>query len=230
MSSEIHVAILDDHQSIIDGYTFRLSQIPDIRVVASANFGDELEPMLKEQPIDILLLDVGVPTSPESPNPYPILHLIPELLQTYPDLNILVISMHNQPALINSVMNAGASGYILKDDRDTLQELGSIIRTIARGDIHLSKQANQQLKKKLSKENSLTPRQIEALSLSAAYPDETSAELGERLGIENSTVRNLLTGAYFRLNVRNRTAAVIKARQLGLIAPHLPTVDINESE
>ena len=68
-------------------------------------------------------------------------------------------------------------------------------------------------------------RQLEALSLCAAYPDATTAELAGMLGVAHSTLRNLLSGAYLRLNVRSRTAAVAKAKRLGLITPPEPTMD-----
>jgi len=80
--------------------------------------------------------------------------------------------------------------------------------------------------KKLPKESTPTVRQLEVLSLCASYPDATSAELANRLGIANSTFRNLLSEAYLRLDVRNRTSAIAKARQLGLISPETPTVDL----
>src|SRR6266498_4660772 len=117
MNEKIHVTILDDHQNIIDGYVYRLSSNPQIEVAATINFGDELEWNLAEHPTDVLLLDVNVPTSSENPNPYPILHVIPKLLQTYKSLSILVISMYAERGLIRAVMEAGASGYILKDDQ-----------------------------------------------------------------------------------------------------------------
>ena len=68
-------------------------------------------------------------------------------------------------------------------------------------------------------------RQLEALSLCAAYPEATTAELADRLGVAHSTLRNLLSGAYLRLNVRSRTAAVAKAQRLGLITPPETTMD-----
>lgn len=218
MSSKIRVAILDDHQSIIDGYIYRLGQIPEIEVVATATFGDELEPMLAAHSLEVLLLDVQVATAPDNLNPYPILHLIPKLVEKYPDLNVLVISMHNQPTLIKAVMEAGASGYILKDDQATIVELGNIIRTVAKGAIYFSQQASQQLFRKIPGDSTLTIRQIEVLSLCAAYPNATTAELANRLGVANSTIRNLLSGAYIRLDVRNRAAAIAKVQKLGLIA------------
>lgn len=226
MSPKIHIAILDDHQSIIDGYLFRLSQTPEVEVVATSFFASDLERMLQEHPVDVLILDIQVPTSPENLNPYPILHVIPRLLQNYPRLNVLVISVHNQAAMIRNVMEAGASGYILKDDYTSIQQLGSIVRSIASGGIYLSQEAYTQLAKKMPESNSLTPRQLEILSLCASFPDATTAELANRLGIANSTLRNLLSEAYIRLNVRNRAAAIAKARQLGIITPPQPQIEV----
>jgi len=175
---------------------------------------------------DVLILDVNVNVAADNSNPYPILQTIPELLDKYPELSILVISMHNQPSLIKAVMDAGASGYIVKDDRATIQELGNVVLTVARGDIHLSQQAYQQLFKKYPQDSVLTPRQSQVLSLCAAYPGATSVELAKKFGIKSSTLRNLLSGVYLRLGVSNRAAALAKARQLGLISPDQPTVDL----
>ena len=82
-TKKIRATILDDHPSIVDGYVYRLSRIPQIEVVATCSFGDELEPSLCEHPTDVLLLDVNVPAGPDNPNPYPILSIIPRLLQQY---------------------------------------------------------------------------------------------------------------------------------------------------
>jgi DNA-binding NarL/FixJ family response regulator len=133
--------------------------------------------------------------------------------------------MYNRRTLIKSVVEAGASGYILKDDKPLIQELGSIVRSIASGGIHFSQQAHQHLIKHMPNEPRPSSRQLEALSLCATYPDATTAELAGKLGVAHSTFRNLLSGAYLRLNVRSRTAAVAKARQLGLITPRQPTMD-----
>lgn len=218
MNSKIKVAILDDHQSIVDGYLYRLDHLSEIEVVATAAFGEELEPMLKKHAVDVLILDVEVPNAPNDPNPYPILHVIPNLLQRYPALHVIVISMHNRHTLIKAVMEAGASGYILKDDRESILHLDAVIGTIAKGGIHFSQQAYQQLKKH-HEDSELTARQLEALSLCAAYPDASTAELAKRLAIAHSTLRNLLSAAYTKLDVRTHAAAIIKARQLGLITP-----------
>lgn len=222
MSKKIRVAILDDHLPIVDGYVYRLEKDPQIEIAATMSFGDDLEPTLKNKPADVLLLDVNVPTSNDNRNPYPILHAIPRLLQAHPDLNILVISMHAERGLIRAVMDAGASGYILKDDQAVLKDLGSVVKTVAGGGIHFSQIAHELYAKHLAAEELLTPRQLEVLSLCAAYPDDSTADLARKLDVSNSTVRNLLSGAYFKLEVHNRTAAIARARQMGLITPHQP--------
>ena len=176
MSDLIHVAILDDHQSIIDGYLYRLAKDPGIEVVATMHYGEELESVLAQHTIDALLLDIQVPTSEANTNPYPILYLIPKLVHVYPKLNILVISMHNQNSLIRAVMDAGASGYILKDDQSAIKTLPSLIRTVTGGGIYLSQHIYQQLRKREKDPSSptLTVRQLEALSLCAAYPNASA--------------------------------------------------------
>lgn len=221
MSKTIRVTILDDHQNIVDGYVYRLSQFPQIEVVATLSFGDDLEPALAKHPTDVLLLDVSVPTGPDTLNPYPILSVIPKLLQIYPELNILVISMHAERGLIRAVMEAGASGYILKDDQSAARDLGSVVLSVAGGGIYFSQQAHHLYAKSQSREGDelLTIRQLEALSLCAAYPDESSFHLAKRMAVANSTFRNLLSGAYVRLDAHTRVAAISKARQLGLITP-----------
>lgn len=230
MTVSIHVTILDDHLAIIDGYISRLKSDPEIEVVNTVMYGEELEASLAGHPSDVLLLDVQVPTSRENSNPYPILHCIPKLLEQYPDMSILVISMFTQRTLINSVMEAGASGYVLKDDAASIRELASIVRTIASGGIHMSQLAYQQLRRLPTGElpPTLSTRQLEALSLAAAYPDSSTADMAERMNIAPSTVRNLLSGAYLKLEVRTRAAAIAKARQLGLITPPPPEPPFEE--
>jgi DNA-binding NarL/FixJ family response regulator len=221
MPQTIHVAILDDHLPTVDGYLFRLSKIPDIEVVAARNYGDDLEPMLALEPVDVLLLDVQVPINPENSNPFPIMHWIPRILEAYPDLSILIISMHAQRSLIKAVMKAGVSGYMLKDDHEAYSDLESIIRQIAAGGMYMSEQARQQLGKLPQGDlnRPLSPRQLEALSLCAAYPNDSLATLGQKMNVANATIRNLLSSAYLKMGVNTRHAAVAKAQHLGLLIP-----------
>ena len=223
-AEKIRVAILDDHQSIIDGYIYRLSSNFNIQVVATANFGEELESVLSKHPADVLLLDLNVRTSPENPNPFPVLYLVPKLLQKYPSLNVLIISMFAEPGLMRSIMEAGASGYILKEDLAAFRELGNVVLSVAHGGIYFSKKAHSLYLQAEAPNGSdlLTPRQLEVISLCAAYPDASTADLAQMMSVSNSTVRNLLSSLYLRLGVHSRTAAVEKAREMGLITPRPP--------
>jgi two-component system, NarL family, nitrate/nitrite response regulator NarL len=224
MAKKIRVTILDDHQSIIDGYLYRLNNFPQIEIVKTITFGEELEPVMAKNPTDVLLLDIYVPTSRDNSNPYPVLYTIPKLLDLYHDLSILVITMHNERSLIRSVMETGASGYILKEDQTMIRDLGNVILSVASGAIVFSQQVHELVYKNSdsTKHEQLLSRQIEILSLCAAYPDWTTAELARKMSLSNSTVRNLLSDAYLRLGVHTRLAAVTKARQLGIITPLSP--------
>jgi two-component system, NarL family, nitrate/nitrite response regulator NarL len=226
---KIRVTIVDDHQGIVDGYMFRLQGNPQVEVVAAIKYGEDIEPELSAHPADVLILDINVPTSTENSNTYPILHTIPNLLQTYPNLVILAISMHKERSLIRAILEAGASGYILKDDTHAIQELGNIIVSIANGGIYMSEQVHKTLlRSREEPEVKLSPRQLEALSISASYPDSTTWDISKRMGIKHATARNLLSGAYLKLEVSNRASAVEKGRQLGLLPsepqPPSPTV------
>lgn len=222
MKSVLRVAILDDHQSIVDGYRFRLGQAAGLEIAGVAAFGEDLEPLLAAQPVDVLLLDVSVPTSPTNHNPYPIHSLLPKLHQLYPALAIIIISMHAESSLIKAMMRAGASGYILKEDRATIEKLADVIGAAAHGDICLSPQARQLwLRRSTDALEPLTQRQLDALSLCAAYPNLSTTELAGRLSVAPSTLRNLLSGAYLRLNVSTRAAAVAEARRRRLLPPEV---------
>lgn len=226
-AERVRVAILDDHQSIIDGYTYRLTHTPGIDLVATALYGEDLRPMLRKYPIDVLLIDLSVQTSPSDQTPFPVLRAIPQLLQEFPDLKVLVVSMHTGPGLMRTIIEAGVSGYITKDDHEALKNLGRIVLSASDGDIYFSQEAYQlyrEYEKIKTGGELLTPRQVEALSVCALYPDMSTAELADILAVSNSTVRNLLSGAYLRLGVHSRVAAVEKARELGLVNPRPPGV------
>ena len=225
-AEKVRVAILDDHQSIIDGYIYRLSSTPEIEVVATANFGEELETVLDKHPTDVLLLDLSVRTSQENPNPFPILFLVPKLLQKHSNLSVLIISMFAEPGLMRSIIEAGASGYILKEDLSAFRDLGNVVLSVAHGGIYFSKKAHSFYMQADASDgtNLLTPRQLEVISLCAAYPDASTADLAEMMTVSNSTVRNLLSSMYIRLGVHSRTAAVEKAREMGIITPRPPSL------
>jgi DNA-binding NarL/FixJ family response regulator len=220
----IQVVILEDHPMTMDGYLSHLSGAQDIIITGKLNYGEQLEPVLERYPADVLLLDIQVPTSPTNPNPFPAWHVISRLLAQHQSLVILIVTMHDRPALIDAALDAGVSGYILKDDQTAYKELPAIIRTAASGGAYFSPLARQRWleRRKAANEPLLSPRQLEALSLCAAYPDESLYDLATRMQIAPSTLRNLLSRAYIKLEVSSRGAAVARARKLNLLTPDMP--------
>ena len=214
---KVRVTILDDHQGILDGYMYRLGKVPQIEVVDAIRFGNDLEPCLARHPVDVLLLDVSAPMATDDPTPFPIQHIISKLTHDCPELAILVISMYTEPTLIRAMLEAGASGYILKDDQRAIEDLGGIVLSVAGGGIYFSERVQRHLIEKKDQPNILSPRQLEALSLAASYPNSTTAELAYWMGIANSSIRNLLSSAYLKLGVGTRAAAIAKARQIGIL-------------
>lgn len=221
MESKIRVAILDDHPLIVEGYLSKLGRDSQIEVTATMGFADLLEPVLNQGEVNVLILDVSVPASAENRNPYPILHVIPDLLEKHSNLNILVVSMRVERGLIRAVMEAGANGYVLKDDPSANADLANIVKSVAEGGVYLSEEAGAVYDKLLNNENGkqLSPRQLEALSLCAAFPGEKSIVLAKKMGIKHSSFRTLLSGAYIKLGARTRADAIARARQMGLITP-----------
>jgi two-component system, NarL family, response regulator NreC len=220
MNTKIKVAILEDHQSIIDGYLYRLGESDEIEIVGTAGFGEDLEPMLQSQPVDVLLMDINVPANQGNTNPFPVLHTTRRILKKFPDLSILVISILTQQTLIQALVELGISGYIFKHDTDSIRHLATIVNMIGSKGIYFSQEAYDKLRlEKTSRARAtLTTRQFEALSLCAAYPDCSTAEIAKKMKVADSTLRNLLSSSYVRLNVRTRAAALARLHQLGLVA------------
>jgi len=213
----IRLGVLDDHVATADGFKSKLENNPRLTVDWIANYYQDVIPYLDQQPTDVLLLDIEVSKSPDDPDHYHVLNSIPQLLEKFPELKIVVISMHNRPVLIKGVKKAGASGYILKDDIVSYENLDQILLEIVDQDsIYYSPEAEQVLKSP-DKIPSLTPRQTEILSLIANNPSMNTTELAKVLFVSPSTIRNHLSDIYLALEVSNRSAAILRAQKLGLI-------------
>jgi len=148
MARKIKVGILDNHQSVVDAYVHQLCNIPEIDVVAIMTFGEELGPTLAVQQLDVLLLDICVPESRLSHRPFPIIDIIPKVLDLQAELNILVSTTYLNAGLIRLALKMGASGYILKDDLCANRDLGDVIHAVANGQIYLSQRVHQALIKR----------------------------------------------------------------------------------
>lgn len=221
VTSKIAIGILDDHPAVIAGYEVLFNDSKDLEVKWTARYYESVQPNLEKYPTDVLILDASVDISPQDPNTFPILHEIPALLEAHPDMAILVISMHARPAFIKAIRKTGASGYILKDDVESNENLPDIILAVAGGEIYYSPEAEKMISDPDVEKSKLTKRQIEILSVCASSPNMTTHELAEKLDLAPSTMRNHLSEIYFRLGVRKMASAIVEARQLGLITPNV---------
>ena len=121
----IRLIVVDDHDLVRAGLVQFLSLSPDVRVVAEAGDGTELLESLRTIPVDLVLLDLNMPGLSDS-------DLIVRLRKLYPELPILVLSMHNETQTVMRAMKAGASGYISKNCMPSVL-LDAIRKVIATG-------------------------------------------------------------------------------------------------
>jgi DNA-binding NarL/FixJ family response regulator len=216
----LRVAVLDSQQGILDGYHYRFDPLPNITIVAEALNAADFEAGLERFPADIALMERQAPVAAQNPAPYPILHVIPRLLDRYPNLAVLVFAARADPHQIHSVMMAGASGYIVKQDAAIYPVLPQVLVSVYQGGVYYSPAAQiafRQADPNPGRRRLLTQRQLEALSLCAAYSRYTISDIAAAMGVRPSTARNLLSQVYGRLEVTSRMEAVMRAEKLGLL-------------
>lgn len=225
MAKKIRIVILDRYQLVIDGYAFRLQNNHSLEIIGSYLNEYDLENHTRDLSYEVLICGVDVPISSDNHNSYSILSFLDNLAVIKPNVKVLVSSYINIPNLVHSLLRKGIYGFLLKDDQKSIENLGKIIEVVHGGGMFFSQGSQHDISDpdwfKL-----LTTRQFEILMLCASQPDEDTHCLAKVLGISDSTLRNILSQVYKKLNVRSKTAAIIKARQIGLIPPD-PKADGN---
>lgn len=211
----ITVFIADDHKIFRDGIISLLDNEDDIQVVGEAGNEEELfEKVTGLQPM-VILMDISMGASNG-------IEATEKILKRFPNIKVLALSMHSESSYILKMLEAGASGYLLKDAGS--REMIAAIHTVASGDTYFSQQVSQTLlnhlhsgKKVLGKRPGvpLTKRELEVLQLIAE--EHSNSEIAEKLYISIRTVdthrRNLLE----KLGVKNTAGLVKNAIRLGLI-------------
>ena len=219
-NDKIRVLIVDDIAETRENIRKLLQFDSEFEVAGAARSGKEAIELSKELKPDVVLMDINMPGMSGIEC---VRRLKPQMMET----QFVMLTVYEDPDHIFKALTCGASGYLLKDDQASIRDLQSIIELVADDGVYLSPYAYQQLLKRRTGAlaQPLTPRQLEALSLAAAYPDASTAGLAILMNIAPSTLRNILSGAYLKLNVRTRATAVAKARQMGLITPDVPLPD-----
>ena len=218
----ISVVVLDDHYLVRQGVRRCIENAVDIRIVAEGASGDELFPLIAQHHPDVLLLDLGMPQTTEQARPgsleFSAFPAIARLQREHASTRTIILSQYGTKTLVESALETGVKGYLLKSDALT-QNLVEAIRVVHWGGIYFSDAVGRQLFEMDLVEGSspLTERQTEIIRAIAANPGLLQSEHAKRLGISEYTLKQHLSQIYRSLGVPNLTAAVIRAIQLKLV-------------
>lgn len=211
----IKVIIVDDHQMFIDGIKGLIQSMPNISVVGEANNGIDLIDVLANTKADAILMDMSMPKMNG-------LEATKHVVKHYPDIKILMLTMHDSRNHIEKLLKAGATGYILKNTG--IEELQKAIETVVTGEAYYSPQVTQRImegfhqKKKVENEYGevdITDREKEVLALIAQ--EFTTSEIAEKLFISPHTVESHRKNLISKLGVRSAAGLVKYAVQMGLV-------------
>ncbi len=213
----ISVALVDDDPAMREALERVIRAEPSLRFVFGASTAAELLAWFESHPVDVLLVDLGLPDRPG-------LDVIRRCREMQPACASMVLTIFGDEVNMLSAFEAGASGYLLKDGTEA--DLAAHILSLHAGGSPMSPTIARQLLVRWRgrgapqpsaepEGDALSPRESEVLGLIAR--GFTYAEVASRMGILLSTVQSHVRNIYGKLNVHNKTEAVFEARQLGIL-------------
>ena len=224
----IRAVIAEDHQLVRAGFLKLLTSMNFVEIVGEVSNGQEAVEVAAQVHPDVILMDISMPRL----NGVEATHRI---LKDFPDINIIIISMHNTEEYVLQALQAGALGYLLKDSSP--EEFAEAIQRVAAGEKYLCRSVDQQVKdyfqrtgidptKKSPQEaqssftlsQRLTERQREVLQL--VVEGNSSYEIASLLGISEKTVERHRSNLMERLNIHDIPGLVRYAIRVGMITPH----------
>jgi len=209
----IQVLIVDDHTLVRAGIVALIKQMPGIAVLAEAGSGREALRLLRHLRPDLALLDIAMPGMNG-------LETTQRILQEFPQVKVVILSMHGGEDSVWAAMHAGAAGYVIKGGSP--QELEAAIRTVAGGGIYVASTARELAGQKMgacqevgfSAIERLTRRQREILQLiGEGYP---ASHIAERLQISVKTVDTHRAHIMRRLRIHDIAGLVRFAIRTGV--------------
>ena len=210
----IRIMLVDDHPMVRLGLRAMLETEPGFEVIADAPNGTAALVELSARGGSTNLLPDVVVTDLRMPELDGV-GMTATISREYPSIRVLVVTTYETDADIIKAVEAGASGYLLKDAPRS--DLCAAVRSAARGETVLAPSVAARLMARLRSPSAdvLTPREIEVLG--SVAQGHTNAEIGRRLFIGESTVKTHLLRVFAKLGVDDRTAAVTIARQRGFL-------------
>jgi DNA-binding NarL/FixJ family response regulator len=204
-----------------------LADEPDIEVVGEAADGWEAIALCSSLHLDLVLMDVRMPRMDG-------LAATREVKRRYPKISVLMVTAHDDPDYLLEALKAGAAGYVLKDA--TQDEVIAAVRRVREGESPLDPELATRLLKRLAVEGwdgppgpsqgkgqgsmyyyvePLTPRETEVLELLKL--GRTNPQIAEDLVISRGTAKNHVEHIMTKLGVSDRTQAVVRALEIGII-------------
>ena len=211
--SELRVLLVDDHPVVRSGLRAMLSGFQGVSVAAEAGDGDEALRMLEKektlgQKVDLVLMDLQMGPGMDG------VTATRRIKETDPGLPVLVLTTYDTDADILAAVEAGASGYMLKDAPP--EQIRNAVQSAAAGQTALAPEVAARLMGRLrNPEPSLSSREIELLELLATGMSNRS--ISRTMFISEATVKTHLVHIYEKLGVDNRTAAIAVARERRII-------------
>jgi two-component system, NarL family, response regulator LiaR len=213
MAQVINILIADDHPIVREGLRALLSGKPDMALVGEARDGDEAVAKARSLRPDVILMDLVMPRKNG-------IEAIREIRQENAQARILVLSTFSEDERIIAAIKGGALGYLLKDSSP--QELIEAIRCVHRGESSLHPAVARKLILAYGKEQrvapaatALTEREAEVLKLVAR--GLSNHAIAERLFVGEGTVRFHVSNILGKLQLENRTQAVLYALREGMV-------------
>lgn len=204
--SIIKTLIVDDHPLVRDGLTARINRSEEVTVIGEACDGVEALQLLEELKPDVVLMDINMPNLNG-------IQTTEAILDLYPDILILVLSMHDDREYVASVIDAGARGYVLKSA--SAEEMFNAIKAVYFGGIYYSPAIAESLAQKSEDPvDSLTDREQVVLDMLAK--GASNKECANSLGISARTVETHRRNIKQKLNLRSTPALIRFAIDSGL--------------
>jgi DNA-binding NarL/FixJ family response regulator len=202
---KIPVLLVDDHSLVRRGFRRLLEDDPDIVVVGEASDGHEAVEMVAELHPTVVVMDFALP----SMNGAVATRLI---LKSAPGTKVLMLSMHSEPTYVRTCLEAGASGYLLKNALDL--ELAEAVKRVAGGAIVLDARLENLSKDSDESRPALTTRELEVLQL--IVHGKSSKDIAAILGISANTIAVHRANLMQTLGIHNTAELVVYAIRNGL--------------
>ena len=212
-SARIRMVVVDDHALFRRGLVGLLKDMAEFEVVGEAGDGEEALEVIQKHLPDVVLMDVNMPRKDG-------IEAVKALRSLKVDVRILMLTISKTDEDLLGAIQAGADGYLLKNTEP--DELRRGIIHIARGEGVLSPEVTAVVLKAASHQgtpevaNMLSDRELEVLNCLAE--GQTTLQIGSRLYISENTVKTHIRHILEKLEAANRTEAVSKAMQMGLIS------------